>query len=285
MLAPSGSRAAQAQDLGCSFSGQCAAWWAEELALVGANALLGAVSAGVWQELRGGSFQDGFTRGALGGALGYAGKRIVTARFAGAGLLGRQVSAVGHSIVRNAAEGRGTFSRVALPLLFLPARVQLGDWGADAPVRLDMVALGYFTYGLIEPKLELDLGRSLSWGAAVFVTDGYDFGTAGRIVPASATIGTIFINRDLFSAGSADWIPAHERVHVPQADIVALAWGDAVDDWLESRIPVLGRLARYVAPNALTAILLLPQGWLQTQLDHQHLPWELEATALAGPAR
>ena len=274
------------EDPECYYYGRCpVAWWAEEVAVLGANALLGALSAGIWQEIRGGSFRDGFTRGAFGGVIGYAGKRIVAYHFPGAGLLGREVSAVGHSIIRNAAEGRGTFSRVALPLLFFPARVQLGDWGRDARVRVDALSLWYFAYGLIEPKLELDWGRSLSWGAAVFATDSLDFVTAGHVVPAQATLGTIFINRRLYAASAIESVAAHERVHVAQADVIPLAWGDALDDWLEARVPGLGWISRYVAPNTLTAALLLPHAWLQSDLDHWHLPWELEAMALAGSVR
>jgi hypothetical protein len=273
---------ASGQETDCRYSGGCTAWWGEELAVIGGNVLIGALTAGLWQELRGGSFQDGFTRGALGGAVGYAGKRIVSARFPGAGLLGREVAAVGHSVIRNAAEGRGTFSRVALPLLFLPARVQLGDWGRDAPVRLDAIALWYFAYGLAEPRLELDWGRSLSWGAAVFVSDGYDFGSAGRVVPAGATVGTIFVNSDVVPTPASGWISAHERVHVAQSDLVILAWGDAADDWLESRVGPLAWISRFVAPNALTGALFAPHAWLQAELDHWHLPWELEAMALTG---
>src|SRR5512133_49653 len=66
--------------------------WAGELASIGGNALLGGLSAGIMQELRGGSFRSGFTRGALGGTAIYVGKRIDAERFEGAGLLGRQVA-------------------------------------------------------------------------------------------------------------------------------------------------------------------------------------------------
>jgi len=279
-LAPAAT--AHGQEAGCQSNAGCTAWWGEELAVIGGNVLIGALSAGIWQELRGGSFQDGFTRGALGGAVGYAGKRLMSARFAGAGLLGREVAAVGHSMIRNAAERRPTFSRVALPLLFLPARVQLGDWGRDAPVRLDALALWYFAYGLAESKLALDWGRSLSWGAAVFVSDGYDFETAGRVTSAGTTVGTILVNGDLLATDTTGWIAAHERVHVAQGDLAILAWGDPVDDWLESRVGPLGWVGRYVAPNALAGALYIPFAWLQSELDHGHLPWELEAMALTG---
>src|SRR5688500_10942351 len=90
--------------------------WVGQFTVAGANALLSGVTAGVIQELRGGSFSDGFARGALGGVVIYAGKRVAMDRFAGAGLLGREVAAVGTSMVRNAADGVGLLDRVVLPV-------------------------------------------------------------------------------------------------------------------------------------------------------------------------
>lgn len=77
--------------------------------------MLGGLTAGIVQRLRGGSFSDGFARGAVGGAVAYAGRRIAAERFDGAGLLGRQVGAVGASVVRNASERRPSLERLFFP--------------------------------------------------------------------------------------------------------------------------------------------------------------------------
>ena len=267
----------------CEYEGTCAPWWATEVAVIGANGLIGGLTAGIWQELRGGSFADGFARGSLGGVLGYAGKRITTGRFPAAGLLGRQVAAVGHSVVRNAAEGRGTFSRVALPLLFLPARVQLGDWGNDARVRVTALPLWYFGYGLLNSRVSLDLGRSLWWGTPVFITDpGYTLAWDGVPHSALTTVGAVFLDRTTLAWQTFDAVGAHERVHVIQIDFSTLAWGDPGDDWLERAVPALGSVSRYVAPSVFLTGLLVVQSLLLYEIDYYHRPWEIEAMALDG---
>ena len=77
--------------------------WVGDVTFLGLNALTSGLSAGLLQVVRGESFTDGFARGALGGSVHYAGMRISAQRFDGAGLLGRQVSAAGISMVRNAS--------------------------------------------------------------------------------------------------------------------------------------------------------------------------------------
>ena len=64
--------------------------WLTEVGFVGINAVLGGVTAGVTSLIRGNSFSDAFTAGALGGTMSYAGKRVAASRFYGAGLIGRQ---------------------------------------------------------------------------------------------------------------------------------------------------------------------------------------------------
>jgi len=270
------------EDPECYYYGRCpAVWWGEELAVVGGNVLLGALTAGLWQELGGGSFKDGFTRGALGGAVIYAGKRIASGRFPVAGLLGREVAAVGHSVVRNAGEGRGTLDRVALPLGFLPAQVQLGSWGKDARVRVDVLALWNLGYGLIEPKLELDWSRSLTWGAAVFTSRGYDFVVDDARASAMAAVGTIYLNGDLVAFPGFERVGAHERVHVLQGDAI-ISWGDAADDWLEAQVPPLQWVSRYVTPRLFSLGFFALGRLVESQVEYSHRPGELEARALAG---
>jgi hypothetical protein len=78
--------------------------WVADFTVLSGNVLVSAVSAGAVQKARGGSFRDGFARGAAGGAGVFAGKRIAAARWAGAGLVGRQVA----SAARRWCGTRGT---------------------------------------------------------------------------------------------------------------------------------------------------------------------------------
>src|SRR5688572_18633266 len=86
------------------------------LTTLGLNMAVGAVTAGVTSHIRGNSFWKGLIGGALGGGLSYSGKRITTANFFGSGLLGRQVNAVGSSIVANSITDAGVLDNVSLIL-------------------------------------------------------------------------------------------------------------------------------------------------------------------------
>ena len=90
--------------------------WGGELAFLSGNAALGGLTAALIQELQGGSFWRAFLEGALGGAVVYGGKRIAVERFYAAGLVGRQVAAVGTSMVHNVSDGRGALERLVLPI-------------------------------------------------------------------------------------------------------------------------------------------------------------------------
>jgi hypothetical protein len=139
-------------------------------------------------------------------------------------------------------------------------------------------------YGLLEPKLELDWGRSVSWGAAVFMAPGYDFVSDGVQVSAMAGTGTIFLNRDLVGQPQFGRVGAHERVHVLQGD-AATIWAGAADDWLEARVAPLRWASRYVTPNLFGYGISLVLGWAGSNVDYYHRPWELEAISLAGQDR
>lgn len=86
--------------------------WVGEVTFASANALLAGLSAGLLQVIRKGSFKHGFATGALGGAVVYTGRRLAVEDFWGAGLMGRQISAVGSSLTRNAGDGEPVFSRI-----------------------------------------------------------------------------------------------------------------------------------------------------------------------------
>ncbi len=262
-------------------SGECtfrAARWSGEIASLGANALLGALTAGVQYELRGGSFADAFTRGALGGSLMYAGKRIAVERLSGAGLIGRQVNAAGASAVRNAGAGQPVFSRLTLPLG--PVWLDVNRAGAGRPqfnARIDPVALGWLLYGIAEDEVELDAGASLSAGTFVFRTDGKllllddDSAHAGGLTSA----GVIFL-ADVPSFDPA-WGPRslrHERVHVLQEDGISILWTDPAGTWALRRAGPLAALAPRLAVNLSTELFGLLGPLFRR---HEDRPWELEA--------
>lgn len=245
--------------------------YAGHVAAIGGNVLLGGLTAGALQALRGGSFQDGFARGALGGAVVYVGKRVAVERFDGAGLLGREVAAVGSSVVWNAAAGRGSLARILLPVG--PAHLYV-EPGARRPVRLEVeaVALGATLYAATRPELRFDFGASLSSGAAVFRADGHTFG----IYEGMAFPGTILVSASAGARTEAAF--AHERVHVLQADQVFLALSRPAQEALAAALPGVRPLDRFLDVNVAAAAFDL----LGRVAEHDDRPWEAEAIFLEG---
>ena len=257
---------------GCRFE---APRWVGEFATLSANGLLGALTGGLAQHFHGGSFQDGFVRGAMGGAIVYAGKRITSERFSGAGLLGRGVAALGSSAVRNAGAATPSFSRLTLPLgpLWLDIDAPTRALG----VRVDPVALGWVVYAVVETELEIDWGGTLSAGAPVFRTENRSLRLSGDSVhTAGVTNAGIMFLSDVpaFGPSHARRQGAHERVHVIQEDQLAIMWTDPLGEWALRRTPALSGAESLLVVNLSTEILRLLGGAIPEYGDR---PWELES--------
>jgi hypothetical protein len=253
--------------------------WTSDLAFLGGNALLGGLTAGVLRELRGGSFWPAFIGGAAGGGVAYAGRRIAVERFAGAGLLGREVASVGTSAVQNVAAGRGVLDQLVLPLALVRLQLARDSAGGSyrARFRLDVpTALVTAWYGL-QGDVRFDLAASMSSGAPVFTTFGRwaDGNWRGK-----QAAGAIWLqgnpddpNPD---ADRAD-VLAHERVHVLQYDFGQLAWSDPMEGWLAARVTGGGRLDRYLD----LGLHLLPWAAANAAVPYRLRPWEHEAHFLS----
>lgn len=222
-------------------SGPEAPEWASDpvgdIAYLSINGAIGGLTAGLWRELSGGSFTDGFARGALGGSAVYAGKRLAAESFFGAGFLGRGISSVGSSVVRNAADGRGLLEEVALPVG--PIRLYAtADDPTDPRVEVDLRDLYWTAYGLVEERLTLDLDESLSSGAPVFRADRPLEGTDDEPAGGLAQAGIIFLGP---GAGSQDAegeiVLPHERAHVIQHDFIYHVWLRPLEDRLARSLP------------------------------------------------
>lgn len=250
--------------------------WVGDLAALAGNALFGGLSAGLGQALRGGSFQDGFTRGALGGGVIYAGKRVAVQRFDGAGLLGREVAAIGSSVVRNAADGLPSLSRLMLPFGLVRVYVEPR---ASSPVhaRVDLLTLAWTGYAALTPELEWDAGASLSSGAPVFRVQDRLIVTGGDTTEASgkAVAGVILLSDIHRLNVSANF--AHERVHVLQHDQIFYVWSDPLEEWAVRQLPGGGALNRYV-DLGLTSVFT--SALARIFADYDSRPTELEAEFL-----
>lgn len=240
-----------------------------DAALLVANGVLGGLTVGLWTRIRGGEADDGFVAGLVGGALGFAGKRVAAEPWEGAGLLGRQISSVGASVVRNASDGRAAIGRLVFPVG--PVRIY---WEREPEreirVRVDLPTVVGAIYALTADA-GLDSGASLSSGALVFSTARTD------VTPGRAVGGTVLLREDHdLSRGEREAVFAHERVHVLQYDQALSSLGEPLDTWLvglfrdspEDRWVDLGTIG-------LVAVAAKQSGWPRP-------PWELEADGLDG---
>ena len=264
------------------FEGPCtfdAPRWVGEFASLSANGLLGALTGGLAQHFRGGSFQDGFLRGALGGTIVYAGKRTASESFAGAGLLGRSVAAVGSSSVRNASEGAPLLSRLTLPLG--PVWVEIDTSSRGIAARIDPVALGWIAYAISEPELELDWGATFSGATPTFKTHNKVFELPGDTVHAAGltNAGIVYL-ADIPAYGAVDKRRhrAHEQIHVIQEDQLAITWTDPLGRWAIGSVPGLESVRSRLAVNLSTEILRILAGGIA---EHEDRPWEVESIFFA----
>jgi hypothetical protein len=250
--------------------------WVGQFTALSANAVLGGVTAGVIQELRGGSFKDGFARGALGGSVVYAGKFVSAKHFFGAGLLGREVGSVGASMVRNAADRVGTFDRLMLPAGF--ARVYWNRAGHKVNVRLDVYAMGYAAFGFMEDELDFNARDSFSSGTLVFRTRNkvIDLGGSRELHAAGVTENGI-VFRSYVPGWGEEFLQralAHERVHVVQMDQLYVTLNDYANDWAFSKLGGPRFLGNHIELNATTELLKLLAKVIPKHADR---PWEIEA--------
>lgn len=276
LLAPAASAPAGAQALP-NHSDSWASHRAGDAAFMAINALVGGVTAGLWQALSDGSFADGFAGGALGGGVAYVGKRLAAETFAGAGFLGRDVAAVGSSIVRNAAEARPLLDSLALPVG--PLRLHLSPGRLSPPrVEVDLAELYWTGYGLAEDRLTLQVEESVSSGMPVFRADRPLLGPDGQTALGAAPAGVVFVGP--LSGGAADRTLAHERAHALQLDFVHHAWFRPLEEHLARQLPA-GGLADRVEYDLTMPVLL----WIGSELgwgDPFVAPIEAEAEFLEG---
>jgi hypothetical protein len=239
-----------------------------QLLTLGANALLGGLTAAVRQYRGDGSIAAAFAGGSLGGAVGFAGKRVAGEEFTASGLLGREIAAVGASITSNAAEGRGLLDMLMLPVG--PVRIYI-DRSAPRVVapRLDLggaIAMAY----LASQSDGIDWRATLDAGAPTFRMQDRSGLSAGR-----ATAGVIQLRHD---ARRIDGALPHEQVHVAQHDFGYMAWGRPIDRQVLGGSGAGAAILRWVDVGLHLPLL----GVLHGILPYKQRPWEWEAEILSN---
>ena len=285
-LALAGAAVAQAPPITITPSSPETPRWVGHVTVLAGNAAIGALTGAVLQKLRGGSFKDGFVRGALGGSVSYVGKRVAVQDFWGAGLLGREFNALGVSMVRNASDGVPTLSHLYLPLGPLPVRATFDlTHGFRVQPQLDIAATAWLTTGLLGSHLILNLAESFSSGAPVFEAEGRWLVDSEHSVLAYAVSRSVFLGDPGLYRGAPPpraHVLAHERVHVLQQDFVLTAWSDPFARVALNRFGAGRWMQRYVAVDALAWVVGTASRLMYGANWGERFPTESEARFLTG---
>lgn len=257
-------------------------------AAIAINAGVGAATAGLarlvsWRAERRVPFWRSVLAGGAAGATIFAGKLIVARSCDGCGLVGRQVAALGGSVMTSAALGRSELEELALPLgpveLHVRGRTASGQAGAERGrpvwVKLDLPTTVTLAWLASRADRRVDLRASFSAGAPVLVAP------TGESV-AEQLFGVILIDemRGLRWNGQVDRITlGHESVHVLQYDQRGAMWSAPVEHWIARRSTVAGRVLRYVDLGIAEPV------WQLFAFDapYERRITEREAWLLAGP--
>jgi hypothetical protein len=254
--------------------------WVNTRSMIVLNALVGGLSAAVVSELRGGSGARAFASGAAGGVVAFLGKEIAGRRFEGAGLVGRQVAAVGGSIVQNAAYGLGPLDRIEFP--FGPVDVLLDTRTRSVSGRLDPIGAGVIVIGVFHPRMYFDANATLSAGIPVFRTrSGMLSAPWSGVESCGLEVASVLFLADLgaFDPGTRAAVVAHERVHTLQGDLFQAYWGRPLLEWLLPESPRWQSARPFLDVNFGDGIAELTDALFFSAYASR--PWEIEAEALA----
>ena len=244
-----------------------------DLALVSVNALIGAASAGVVALIRGEDVTDALAAGALGGAMSFGGRRLAVVDVPAAGLLGRQIAAIGHGLVVDGGRGAPLLSEIWLPVG--PAQVRVPSPRADGvggwDARLDLMSTGAIVYAAVQPEFEVDWSASASTGSPVFRAPRHRMYVDEKQVGGVALLGTVML-----AANANDAMLDHEVVHVIQTDFIATAWSYPAEDWLRGLVgadqPWMNRFVIGAAAPLTGGLIYLATGevpfvqkWMETE--------------------
>jgi hypothetical protein len=268
-------------ELNCGTSGSSPSRAITQANLLLINAGIGAVTAGVSSVVRGGPFWRAFAAGAAGGGLVYLGKRtMISRRTASAGFVGRQIEAVGSSMVENASMKKPPFARLVLPLGPLRLNIKARD-SVNIRLKFDLAATFVAIYAATRQHSHFDISETFRSGAPVFVQSRT---ATGPVWQGWHSAGII---RVLYDPDLARTYPAiqdqrtrdaisHELVHVAQYDFSFIAWTETAESALLHHIPGGAQLSTWCD------LSLNAPAWqvLDGLIPYEKRPWEREALSI-----
>ena len=238
------------------------------------NAAIGGLTAGTWQALSGKSFWRGFARGSGGGFAVYVGKAIISDGRPVSWWTGRQVAAIGSSVVANAAQGRAPLQRITIPVG--PLRLHFNPRARLAPsASLDLASTVTAVVVATRSGNRLAIQESFATGAIVFLAPEVSDAIGGSVANV-VTISELAPDGEFPPLEDKRDIMSHELIHSAQYDFVLTAWGDAVQAAIVRKLHLSGRITRYVDFNVLLPLQFAANGLI----PYDKRPWEREARLL-----
>jgi hypothetical protein len=239
---------------------------------VGINAGIGLVTATVWSVARGRGFTAGVWRGIVGGATVSVGRQVAASPFSGSGFTGREISAVGISLITSSGSDHLTLSFPVGPVQLQLVDGSAFDWRINAT---DAVAAVISATG---KRTRLDARLSLSSGTFVFRSERGTFHTASGEATGSEFFESIKLASDAFDAqGRVPNVLFHENVHVLQDDHLETTVANPIARAVLERTEIGRRIRRHVDIGLLSVPL---NGLANGVVPYAARPWEREAYAL-----
>lgn len=226
---------------------------ASGFAVLSANAVVGGATAGFRALLEGKNIPRAFARGTLGGALGYAGKRVAVLDWGAAPITGRMIATVGNSIILQAGETGSILDSVRVPVG--PLRLGFSrERGFRPSISVVASDLALLIQAFTKSDLHFDWNRSLSAATPVFLV------RPGRLARDGERIGGLtawkLVLLDDLVPGNPDRVFPHEVVHVLQHDFIEAAWDRPIEDWIRRHAPGARIVPRWLNFDMVALLLI-----------------------------
>lgn len=239
---------------------------------VGINAAIGLATATAWSLVRGGGITGGAWRGLVGGATMSIGRQVAASPFGGSGFIGREISAVGVSVIASTGTEHLRLSFPVGPLELEVVDGRAFDWRVNATYAV-AAAVNSFS-----KTKRLDSSLSFSSGTFVFRDERATLHTANGEASGSEFFGSIKIARDAFDgSGGVPNVLYHENVHVLQGDYIAVAVANPIERAILGKTNLGRRVTRHID---LGLVALAFNGIANGIVPYASRPWEREAYAL-----
>ena len=246
----------------------------DRVAHLAINGALGGFSAAMYALVRGKDPWRAALMGFGGGVVMGGGKQVAGTAFYGSGLVGRQLAALGTSVVRSASEDT---MLVLLPVG--PVTYEIRPRAADrVRWRVSVVGSATILYYAIRSDTRVDLGATLSAGAPVFRFPTETVSTRDGIIFGRMDFGTIVLGTPPSALDEERRMTLpHESIHVVQYDFLEHALTLPPERAILRKLGVGERFLRHVDIGIVSALLA---GVLQMHMDYDERPWEREAVIL-----